>query len=136
MQKGVILLSEKHKQIVSKVIRNEKVKVLVYPVALFALVYGVWIAIFPNILNHHSVYDLVSNILPPYQIGSLFILLSTVILVSYWINQRKLLFISTLMLLALWSAFTISFLLSSPPNTIWLLSATWTYFSFELVRRV
>ena len=129
-------MSEKNKQVVHKVIRNEKVKVLLYPVALFALVYGVWISIFPNILNHHSVYNLIRNILEPYQIGGLFILLATVILVSYWVNQRKLLFASTLILLALWSAFTISFLLSSPPNTIWLLSATWTYFSFELVRRV
>lgn len=136
MQKGVVLLSEKHKQIVNKTIRQEKVKVLLFPVALFALVYGVWISIFPNILNHHSVYNLISNILPPYQIGGIFIFLATVILVSYWLNQRKLLFASTLILLALWSAFTISFLLSSPPNTIWLLSATWTYFSFELVRRV
>lgn len=129
-------MSEENKQIVHKVIRREKVKVLLYPTAFFALLYGVWISIFPNILNHHSVYNLISNILEPYQIGGIFIFLATVILGSYWMNQRKLLFISTLILLSLWSAFTVSFLLSSPPNTIWLLSATWVYFSFELVRRV
>lgn len=129
-------MSEKNKQVVHKVIRNEKVKVLLYPVAFFAMLYGIWISIHPQILNNYDVYHLISNILQPYQIGGLFITLSTVILLSYWSNQSKLLFVSTLLLLIMWSVFTVSFVISPPPNTVWLLSATWTYFTFELVRRV
>ena len=129
-------MSEKNKQVVNGVIRSEKVKVLLYPTALFAFIYGVWISVQPSILRNYDVYNLISNILEPYQIGGFFIGLATVILMSYWLDQRKLLFIASMLLLTLWSVFTVSFVISPPPNTVWLLSATWTYFSFELVRRV
>ncbi|WP_213810595.1 hypothetical protein [Jeotgalicoccus sp. WY2] len=129
-------MSEKNKQVVNKVIRNEKVKVLLYPVAFFALIYGVWISVQPSILRNYDVYNLISSIVEPYQIGGLFIAIATVIFMSYWLNQRKLLFIAAMSLLVIWSVFTVSFVISPPPNTVWLLSATWTYFSFELVRRV
>ena len=129
-------MSEKNKQVVNGVIRSEKVKVLLYPTALFAFIYGVWISVQPSILRNYDVYNLISSIVEPYQIGGLFIGLATIILMSYWLNQSKLLFTASMLLLILWSVFTVSFVISPPPNTVWLLSATWTYFSFELVRRV
>ena len=129
-------MSEAHKAEVHKVIRSEKVKVLLYPVAFFALVYGIWISIQPTILRNYDVYRLISNIVEPYQIGGIFIALSVGMLVSYWLSNRKLLFTFTMLLMIIWSVFTVSFIISPPPNTVWLLSATWMYFSFELVRRV
>lgn len=129
-------MSEKNKQVVNGVIRSEKVKVLLYPTALFAFIYGVWISVQPSILRNYDVYNLISSIVEPYQIGGLFIAIATIIFMSYWLNQRKLLFIAVMSLLVIWSGFTVSFVISPPPNTVWLLSATWTYFSFELVRRV
>lgn len=129
-------MSEAHKAEVHKVIRSEKVKVLIYPVAFFALVYGIWISIQPTILRNYDVYRLISNIVEPYQIGGVFIALSVGMLVSYWLSNRKLLFTFTMILMIIWSVFTVSFVISPPPNTVWLLSATWMYFSFELVRRV
>lgn len=129
-------MSEKNKQVVNGVIRSEKVKVLLYPTALFAFIYGVWISVQPSILRNYDVYNLISSIVEPYQIGGLFIVIATVIFMSYWLNQRKLLFVAAMSLLVIWSVFTVSFVISPPPNTVWLLSATWTYFSFELVRRV
>ena len=135
-RKGWLHVSEKNKQVVNGVIRSEKVKVLLYPTALFAFIYGVWISVQPSILRNYDVYNLISSIVEPYQIGGLFIVIATVIFMSYWLNQRKLLFIAAMSLLVIWSVFTVSFVISPPPNTVWLLSATWTYFSFELVRRV
>ena len=129
-------MSEEHKEVVQKVIRSEKVKVLLYPVSFFALVYGIWISIQPTILRNYDVYHLISNLVEPYQIGGIFIGLSVGMLVSYWLKQRKILFILSMILMVIWSVFTVSFIISPPPNTVWLLSATWAYFSFELVRRV
>ena len=129
-------MSEAHKSEVHKVIRSEKVKVLLYPVVMFALVYGLWISIQPSILRNYDVYRLISNILEPYQIGGIFVALAVGMLVSYWLRSRRLLFTFTMILMIIWSVFTVSFVISPPPNTVWLLSATWMYFSFELVRRV
>lgn len=129
-------MSEEHKEVVQKVIRSEKVKVLLYPVATFALIYGIWISIQPSILRNYDVYRLISNIVEPYQIGGIFIAISVGMFVSYWLSNRKLLFTFTMLLMIIWSVFTVSFIISPPPNTVWLLSATWMYFSFELVRRV
>lgn len=136
IERGGFNVSEKNKQVVNGVIRSEKVKVLLYPTALFAFIYGVWISVQPSILRNYDVYNLISSIVEPYQIGGLFIVIATIIFMSYWLNQRKLLFIAAMSLLVIWSVFTVSFVISPPPNTVWLLSATWTYFSFELVRRV
>lgn len=129
-------MSEENKQVVRKVIRSEKVKVLLFPTIFFTFIYGFWISVQPTILRNYDVYRLISNIVEPYQVGGVFISLSIVMMISYWFKWRRILFISSMILLAIWSVFTVSFIISPPPNTVWLLAGTWTYFSFELVRRV
>lgn len=129
-------MSDQHKQVINKVIRTEKVKVLIYPITIFAILYGLWNSIYPGILNNYQVYHLISSILEPHQVGGMFIIVPILMLIGYFLNIRKLLFLSSIALLILWSTFTVAFIISPPPNTVWLLSATWTYFSFELVRRV
>lgn len=127
---------DESKVIVRKVIRDEKVKVLVYPVSIFSLIYGLWMLIKPEILETYKVYSMISNIVTPTQVGSVFIIVATFMLVSYKLRRRNILYISSLVILSVWFVFTFAFLFSPPPNTVWILALTWTYFSFELTRRV
>ena len=140
IKEGVVFVTEhtkdESKEIVQKVIRDEKVKVLVYPVSIFALIYGVWMFVKPEILETYKVYSMISNIVTPQQVGSVFITIAIIMLVGYKLKHRNILYISSLAILSVWSVFTFAFLFSPPPNTVWILALTWTYFSFELTRRV
>ena len=132
----MVTITEAHKEQVAKVIRYEKLKTLLYPTIIFSFIYGVWISMFPEILNTYNVYHLIRAFMEPYQVGGIFIMLSVVIFLSFKLNQRTLLLVACTLLLMLWSMFTVAFLLTTPPNTVWLYAASMTYFSFSLVRRV
>lgn len=69
-------------------------------------------------------------------VGIFFILMSGLILISCaGMSARYALLILTGLLMAVWSMFTVAFVLSPPPNTVWI-SAIMTYLSFNLARRV
>ena len=130
------VLNNQQKKQIHRIIENEKIKTILYPTIIFSFVYGFWISIFPDILRSFSVYHYIRSIFEPWQVGGLFMALSTGILISFHFNWRWIILIFTNTLLMLWSMFTVSFLITSPPNTVWLYAIIMTYFSFSLVRRV
>lgn len=135
-KKGVRKLSEESKKIVERAIRDEKMDVLIYPIIITTFIYGVWISIFPNILSNYKVYSLVNPLVNNWQVGVLFIFLPILMLVAYKAGQRDVLFVASNMLFILWSVFAVSFLLSPPPNTVWIFASLVSYLAFSLVRRV
>ena len=124
------------KKQIHRIIEYEKIKTLLYPTIIFSFIYGFWIAIFPDILNTFSVYHYIRAIFNPWEVGGLFMVLSTGILIAFHFKWRKTLLILSNILMMLWSMFTVSFLITTPPNTVWLYAIIMTYFSFSLVRRV
>lgn len=137
MKRGeCIALNRQQKKKIHRIIEYEKIKTLLYPTVIFSFVYGFWIAIFPDILNTFSVYRYIRSIFNPWEVGGLFMVLSLGILLSFHFNWRWPILIFTNSLLMLWSMFTVSFLITTPPNTVWLYAIIMTYFSFSLVRRV
>lgn len=129
-------LNNHQKKQIRRIIEYEKIKTLLYPTIIFTFIYGFWIAIFPNILQTYSVYHYIRAIFEPWEVGGLFMALSTGILLAFHFNWRWTILILTNALLMLWSMFTVSFLITTPPNTVWLYAIIMTYFSFSLVRRV
>lgn len=134
-EKGKIDLEE-GREIAQKVIRREKIKVLIYPVTIFAFIYGAWLTIHPQILENYKVYEMISNILTSAQVGGAFMVVSAALIVSFRLGYRRATLLLSMVLLCMWSVFTFSFIVTVPPNTVWILALTWTYFSFELVRRI
>lgn len=124
------------KKQIHKIIEYEKIKTLLYPTIIFSFIYGFWIAIFPDILNTFNVYHYIRAIFNPWEVGGLFMILSTGILISFHFKWRWTILILSNALLMLWSMFTVSFFITTPPNTVWLFALTMTFFSFSLVRRV
>lgn len=129
-------MSEENKKIIERVIRDEKVDVLIYPITITSFIYGVWISIFPDVLTSFKVYSLVSPLINYWQVGVLFLFLPLLMFVAYKARQRDVLFVASNILFVLWSVFAVSFLLSPPPNTVWIFSSLLSYLTFSLVRRV
>ena len=121
-------------------IREGKVKVVLWPVIVATFLYGFWIFKHPDILGTYDVYVHIADMTNNYVIGIVFmliaLLLSVLSLRDTGDKKNVLLLIAICALLFVWIGFTVAFLLATPPNTVWILSALMTYLSFEVARRV
>lgn len=129
-------MSEKQKREVRRLVNREKIRVLLYPLVASTALYGIWMASFPVIIERYSAYTLIDDFIAHWHVGSAFIILSVVMLIAFEFNLRSTLLTCAIILLMLWSMFTVSFLMSPPPNTVWIFAALLTYMTFSLIRRV
>lgn len=121
-------------------IREGKVKVVLWPVIVATFLYGFWIFKHPGILGGYDVYTHIASMTNNYVIGAVFMLIALLLSVLSFRDtgdkKNVLLLIAICALLFIWIAFTVAFLLATPPNTVWIFSALMTYLSFEVARRV
>lgn len=129
-------MSEQQKKEIRKILQREKLRAIIYPVATASFLYGLWLILFPGILNTYRVYSLINQVITHWQVGSIFVLLSLVTIFSFRFGHRMALLYTSVLLQMVWTMFAVSFLLSPPPNTVWIFAATMAYLSFTLCRRV
>lgn len=133
-------MSEKDKKNVAQEVRNilerEKIKTSLYPLLVASMLYGIQLSLFPQILETYSVYTMVSDFVPHWEIGAVFIILPFLMALAFQADRRRLLLFTSIMLLTVWSMFTVAFIFSPPPNTIWIFAALMTFLTFRLTRRV
>ena len=129
-------MNQEESKEVKRIMRREKVRILLYPVVIFTLAYGIQYLFFPGILETYRVYALIGEYFSSQAVGAFFISMSFLILISYTWGARYALLILTGLLMAVWSMFTVAFILSPPPNTVWISAAIMTYLTFNLARRV
>lgn len=123
-------------EFVVDVLKWEKLKVLIYPVAIPTFLYGLWITMFPSILETYDVYDLINEFVASWEVGSLFMASGILSFVFFKTKSRKLLMITGMVILMLWTMFAVSLISTPPPNTVWIFAATMSYISYSFVRRV
>ena len=128
-------VDENKKMEVQEIFQNVKIESSLYPLAVASILYGIQLSVFPGILNTYSVYALIDDFVNHWEVGSLFIVLPLVMLIGFKLRWRVAMIISSTLLLMLWSLFTVAFLLSPPPNTVWIFAAL-MYLTFSLTRRV
>ena len=129
-------MSEKHKRDINRIFMREKIKTLIYPIFFGNFLYGLQLSLFPSILSNYQAYNLIDEFVTHWQIGAVFIMLSFMILASFKIDHRLLLVFSSIVSFAIWMTFSFAFLISPPPNTIWIFSALMAFMCFYLTRRV
>ena len=123
-------------EFVDEVLKWEKLKVLIYPVAVPTFLYGLWITLFPSILETFQVYETINRFVESWQVGSLFMVSGILSFIFFHTKNRRLLMITGIIILMLWSMLAVSFVTTPPPNTVWLFAATMSYISYSFVRRV
>ena len=88
--------------------------------AIGSLVYGIQLVRHPEILSNFSVYQHIIELFNYRLVGVVFILLSLLKLIGLFTNQQWLRRYSLVAFTYVWSFFSLSFLLSEPPNTVWI----------------
>lgn len=83
---------------------------------------GITLFSFPSILSTYRVYSMISNIFDNRVIGVAYMVLAICKLLGVIFNLRMFKKVSLKGLLFLWLLFLIAFLLTPPPNTIWILA--------------
>ena len=85
-----------------------------------SLGYGIQLVRHPEILSNFSVYQHIIELFNYRLVGVVFILLSLLKLIGLFTNRQWLRRYSLVAFTYVWSFFSLSFLLSEPPNTVWI----------------
>ena len=93
---------------------------IVLVIASFLMGYSLFF--FPSILGTYKVYEMIRNIFDNQVIGFAFMFLALSKFLGIVFNWRLVKKFALKGLLFLWLLFLISFLLTPPPNTIWILA--------------
>lgn len=100
-----------------------------------SLIYGLQLIRYPQILTNFSVYQNIVNVFNPRYVGLVFILLGILKLVGLIFDYQKLKHYSLVGFTYVWSFFSLSFLLSQPPNTVWIFALIMTVLSISISTR-
>ena len=93
-------------------------------VATTSILYGVQLMLYPHILQTYEIYAIIRDIFDNTAIGLAFVVLGLAKLLGIVFNNSLLKRVSIRGLLFLWLVFFIAFLISPPPNTVWIYSLT------------
>ena len=91
-------------------------------VSLTSILFGMQLILYPHILQTYKIYTLIRELFDNTVIGLSFIILGLAKLIGIWLNNKTLKRLSIRGLLFLWLVFFIAFLISPPPNTVWVYS--------------
>ena len=91
-------------------------------VGLTSVLFGMQLILYPHILQTYKIYTLIREMFDNTIIGTCFIVLGLGKIIGVIINNKILRKISIRGLLFLWLVFFIAFLVSPPPNTVWVYS--------------
>lgn len=97
-----------------------------------SLGYGIQLVRHPEILSNFSVYQHIIELFNHRFVGVVFILLSLLKLIGLFTNQQWLRRYSLVAFTYVWSFFSLSFLLSQPPNTVWIFALIMTAISISI----
>ena len=87
-----------------------------------SLLYGMQLFRHPEILDQYRVYAMIRELFSGRQIGLVFVVLALVKAYGVFTNTRFAKTFSRTALMFLWSLFLGAFLISPPPNTVWILA--------------
>lgn len=93
-----------------------------FVVSLTSILFGMQLILYPHILQTYKIYTLIRELFDNTVIGLAFIILGLAKLIGIWLNNKFLKQFSIRGLLFLWLVFFIAFLISPPPNTVWVYS--------------
>lgn len=100
----------------------------------FSVIYGVTIYVYPKILEEYQVYGMIRDVFDSHKIGLVFIVLGLGKLIGIATNMKWLRTISLRLLTFLWTFFLIAFIITPPPNSVWIMAALFIYLIYQATR--
>ena len=93
-----------------------------YVLVIGSMLYGFQLYVFPNILENFAVYQIIREMFDHKTIGLIFMAISLIKLVGIITNNSRIKFFAVRGLIFLWMLFMVSFLLTPPQNTVWIMA--------------
>ena len=87
-----------------------------------SIIYGLQLTLQPSILDTYKVYGLIREMFNHRWIGSIFIALGILKLVGIVLNHYLIKKVAMRGLLFAWLLFMVAFVITPPPNTVWILA--------------
>ena len=87
-----------------------------------SFLYGMQLFRHPEILDQYRVYEMIRELFDGRQIGFVFVILALIKAYGIATNSRFAKTFSRTVLMFLWCLFLVAFLISPPPNTVWVLA--------------
>ena len=106
-----------------------------FVLAIGSILYGLQLYLHPSILENFKVYDIIDEMFDHKSIGLLFIVAGLMKLIGIVLNSHKLKFLSVRALIFLWLMFMVSFLITPPVNTIWIMAFMSTALGLGIIIR-
>lgn len=106
-----------------------------FVLAIGSVLYGLQLYLFPGILQTFKVYDIIDEMFDHKSIGLLFIVAGLMKLIGIALNSPRIKFLSVRALIFLWLMFMVSFLLTPPVNTIWIMAFMATTLGLGIIIR-
>lgn len=93
-----------------------------FVLAIGSIIYGIQLYVHPTILQNYKVYQLIREMFDHRIIGLMFIIVGLMKLIGVIINSPRIKFLAVRVLMFLWLLFMVSFLITPPPNTVWIMA--------------
>ena len=106
-----------------------------YVLAIGSILYGLQLYIHPTILENFAVYQIIREMFDHKSIGLLFMVAGLMKLVGITLNRPRIKFLSVRVLMFLWLLFMVSFLITPPPNTVWIMALMATSLGLGIIIR-
>lgn len=90
--------------------------------AVGSMLYGLQLYAHPNILENFAVYQIIREMFNHKFIGLLFMVAGLTKLVGIITDNSRIKFLSVRALIFLWLLFMVSFLITPPQNTVWIMA--------------
>lgn len=103
--------------------------------AIVTILYGGQILVHTEILRSYEVYKLIDNLFDDRFISVLFVIVGFAKLIGIIGNFKYVKRWSLVSLTFLWTLFGVSFLLSEPPNTVWIFALSMAFLSLGIAIR-
>ena len=93
-----------------------------FVLAVGSVLYGLQLYVHPSILENFAVYQIIREMFDHKSIGLLFMVAGLIKLVGIITNNSRIKFLSVRVLIFLWLLFMVSFLITPPQNTVWIMA--------------
>ena len=103
--------------------------------SIVTILYGWQLIVHPEILRDYQVYRLIDNLFDDRFISVLFVIVGFAKLIGIIGNFKYVKRWSLVSLTFLWTLFGVSFLLSEPPNTVWVFALSMAFLSLGIAIR-
>ena len=106
-----------------------------FVLAVGSILYGLQLYIHPSILENFAVYCIIDEMFDHKTIGMLFIMAGLMKLLGIALNSPRIKFFAMRGLIFLWLLFMVSFLITPPQNTVWIMAFMATALGLGIILR-